>query len=186
MQLLLSWPCLLLAAFGLLFSFSELFLFVSVGAMEPGPIAETEDALSQRLLAMLVKEVMKATEPRVCVIRRGCMLANSAVQEWDQIPVLAGLAMNDQCFVQWPADGKGQKRIPTSLSCKMNEVPWHLPYIFIQCRIPVVPCIGMPFQGTSCSDSGPQPAALCPAVCQCLGIHDVVFSCADQGGSVAW
>ena len=154
--------------------------------MEPGPIAETEDALSQRLLAMLVKEVMKATEPRVCVIRRGCMLANSAVQEWDQIPVLAGLAMNDQCFVQWPADGKGQKRIPTSLSCKLNEVPWHLPYIFVQCRIPAVPCIGMPFQGTSCSDSGPQPAALCPAVCQCLGIHDVVFSCADQGGSVAW
>ncbi|CAE7273513.1 unnamed protein product [Symbiodinium sp. CCMP2592] len=68
--------------------------------MEPGPIAETDDGPSQRLLAMLVKDVMK---------------------EWDEIPSMASLAMNDKCFVQWPADAKGQKRIPTALACKLNE-----------------------------------------------------------------
>ncbi|CAE7745462.1 unnamed protein product [Symbiodinium sp. CCMP2592] len=68
--------------------------------MEPGPIAETDDGPSQRLLSSLVKAVMK---------------------EWDEVPALASLAMNDKCFIQWPADGKGQKRIPTALACKLNE-----------------------------------------------------------------
>ena len=46
-----------------------------------------------------------------------------AVQDWMAEPSLQALAVNDKEFIQWPADEKGQKRIPTSLGLKLNCVP---------------------------------------------------------------
>ena len=38
-------------------------------------------------------------------------------------PSLQALAVQDKEIIQWPADEKGQKRIPTALGMKLNCVP---------------------------------------------------------------
>ncbi|CAE7712648.1 unnamed protein product [Symbiodinium sp. CCMP2592] len=59
--------------------------------MEPGPIKESEETFSEALLAQLLKDVH------------------------------AALALQDKELIQWPADEKGQKRIPTALGAKLNR-----------------------------------------------------------------
>ena len=44
-------------------------------------------------------------------------------REWLECPALSSLALNDKALVSWPADSKGQQRIPTALGLKLNAVP---------------------------------------------------------------
>ncbi|OLP96766.1 hypothetical protein AK812_SmicGene20964 [Symbiodinium microadriaticum] len=67
--------------------------------MEPGPIKESDETFSDALLAQLLRDV---------------------VADWMAEPSLQALAVQDKEIIQWPADEKGQKRIPTALGMKLN------------------------------------------------------------------
>ena len=92
------------------------------GAMEPGPIKESDKTVSDALLAQLLKDVVAVTRMMIHLLS-GLGYTCMALQDWMAEPSLQALAVQDKGLIQRPVDDKGQEHIPTALGLKLNCVP---------------------------------------------------------------
>ena len=91
-------------------------------SIAPGPLRETDEPAATQLLCELNQGMVQVARMTISVWWKSLWLSAYANQEWLDSPELQSRAMNDKALIDWPADEKGQKRIPTALGIKLNVV----------------------------------------------------------------